>query len=110
MFENRQVLMAYTKPMVMVFQEYAQTSSKAQSATLSPCIIGPCYHIVDAVEDETLALLGKYDSSIERAFFPNNEPGAKIIEDSVSIRLGSSGRTRVRCGSRRHQQRQRHRL
>ena len=87
MFENRQVLMAYTKPMVMVFQEYAQTSSKAQSATLSPCIIGPCYHIVDAVEDETLALLGKYDSSIERAFFPNNEPGAKIIEDSVSIRL-----------------------
>ena len=80
--------MAYTRPMVMVFQEYADTSTTTPSASLPPCIIGPCYHIVDAVEDEGNALYGQYtEAGIESGFFPNNVPGALIDEKSVSFRL-----------------------
>lgn len=80
--------MAYTSPMVMVFQEYADTSTTTPSASLPPCIIGPCYHIVDAVEDEGNALYGQYtEAGIESGFFPNNAPGALIDEKSVSFRL-----------------------
>ena len=80
--------MAYTRPMVMVFQEYADTSTTTPSASLPPCIIGPCYHIVDAVEDEGNALYGQYtEAGIESGFFPNNAPGALIDEKSVSFRL-----------------------
>lgn len=80
--------MAYTRPMVMVFQEYADTSTTTPSASLPPCIIGPCYHIVDAVEDEGNSLYGHYtEAGIENGFFPNNAPGALIDEKSVSFRL-----------------------
>lgn len=80
--------MAYTRPMVMVFQEYADTSTTTPSASLPPCIIGPCYHIVDAVEDEGNSLYGTYtEAGIESGFFPNNAPGAIIDEKSVSFRL-----------------------
>ena len=80
--------MAYTRPMVMVFQEYADTSTTTPSASLPPCIIGPCYHIVDAVEDEGNSLYGTYtEAGIESGFFPNNAPGALIDEKSVSFRL-----------------------
>ena len=47
--------MAYQRPIVMVFQEYAKLSVPTQTTTLYPCIVGPCFHIIDAVEEEELA-------------------------------------------------------
>lgn len=78
----------YTRPMVMVFQEYASTSGTTSTATLPPCIVGPCYHIVDAIEDETLAYFGDYtEQGVESGFIPNNAIGALIDKDSILIRL-----------------------
>lgn len=80
--------MAYQKPLVMVYQEYASTSASAQDTTLFPCIIGPCYHIIDAVEDEARALAGFYSKTgMSNVNFPNNIPGAKIDEASVKFRF-----------------------
>lgn len=78
--------MAYIRPLVMVYQEYAQMSVSTQSATLTPCIVGPCYHIIDAVADEVLANLGAFTGSLT-ANIPSNYVGALIQEDTVSIRL-----------------------
>lgn len=80
--------MSYSRPMVMVFQEYASTSGTTASAQLPTCIVGPCYHIIDATADETLASAGMYTSGgLTDAFFPNNTAGALIEADSVKIRL-----------------------
>lgn len=80
--------MSYVRPMVLVYQEYAATSQSSVSAELPACIIGPCYNIVDCIEDEVLALVGQYSSSgMSRAAFPNNAPGALIDEKSVRFRL-----------------------
>ena len=74
--------------MVMVFQEYDSTSASTGGASLPPCIVGPCYHIIDAAEDETLALYGPYDKSgVDSGFFPNNAPGALIDKESVQLRF-----------------------
>ena len=58
--------MVYTRPMLMVFQEYADTSTTTPSASLPPCIIGPCYHIVDAVEDNDQQALDDLCSAIDK--------------------------------------------
>lgn len=80
--------MAYIQPLVMVFQEYLNTSTTTPSATLPPCIVGPCFHIVDPDEDEVLALAGRYTrEGLSRCFFPNNKPGALIQAGSVRFRL-----------------------
>jgi hypothetical protein len=80
--------MAYQKPLVMVFQEYAAQSVATQDATLTPCIIGPCYHIIDVDDDATLAYYGEYTvSGISDATIPNNEAGAEIVESSVEVTL-----------------------
>lgn len=79
----------YQRPMVMVFQEYDSTSVSTPTATLPPCIVGPCYHIIDAVEDEILALYaeGYNRKGIENGMFPNNAPGALIERESVKFRF-----------------------
>ena len=83
--------MPYQKPMVQVYQEYAATSGTSVTASLPACIIGPCYHIIDADADETLAHAGTYTTAgIENAVFPNNEPGALIDEASVVFRLANA--------------------
>lgn len=83
--------MAYQKPMVQVYQEYAATSGTSVTASLPACIIGPCYHIIDADSDETLAHAGTYTTAgIENAVFPNNQPGALIDEESVVFRLANA--------------------
>jgi len=80
--------MAYQRPLVMVFQEYAKQSVPTQTATLYPCIVGPCYHIVNAEEDEVLAFAGNYTvEGMDGVIFPNNQPGAEIQEDSISFRF-----------------------
>ena len=83
--------MAYQKPMVQVYQEYAATSGSSATASLPACIIGPCYHIIDADSDETLAHAGTYTlAGISKAVFPNNAAGALIDEDSVVFRLANA--------------------
>ena len=83
--------MAYQKPMVQVYQEYAATSGSSATASLPACIIGPCYHIIDADSDETLAHAGTYTlDGIYNKHFPNNAPGALIDEDSVVFRLANA--------------------
>ena len=73
--------------MVMVFQEYDSTSISTPGASLPPCIVGPCYHIIDTVDDETLAFAGNYTTAgMTDQSFPNNAPGALIEEDSVKFR------------------------
>jgi hypothetical protein len=80
--------MAYQRPMVMVYQEYESTSVSTPAASLPPCIVGPCYHILDPVEDETLALFGTYTKAgVDSGMFPNNAPGALIDKDSVRFRF-----------------------
>ena len=80
--------MAYIEPLVMVFQEYSTLTTSTQTASLPACVIGPCYHIIDATEDETLALFGQYTSQgITGGQFPSNEPGAVISADSVVFRF-----------------------
>ena len=78
--------MAYIRPLVMVFQEYAKMSVASETTTLNPCIVGPCYHIIDTVEDDILA----YSShmvigGLTDIEFPYNKPGAEIVEDKVEI-------------------------
>ena len=83
--------MAYQKPMVQVYQEYAATSGSSATASLPACIIGPCFHIIDADSDETLAHAGTYTlAGIAKAVFPNNAAGALIDEDSVVFRLANA--------------------
>lgn len=80
--------MAYLRPIVMVYQEYAKMSVATQTATLTPCVVGPCYHIIDAEEDEILALVGNYTTAgFTGNRFPNNAPGALIVPSSVKIRF-----------------------
>ncbi len=50
--------MAYVRPLVLVYQEYESLSTSSESTTLYPCIIGPCYHIIDADDDADLAYIG----------------------------------------------------
>lgn len=79
----------YQRPMVMVYQEYDSTSVSTPTAVLPPCIVGPCYHIIDPVEDEILALFGGGYSreGIDSGMFPNNAPGALIDRESVKFRF-----------------------
>ena len=83
--------MAYQKPMVQVYQEYAATSGSSSTASLPACIIGPCYHIIDADDDEALAYAGEYtvDGVFDKTF-PNNISGALIDEDSIVFRLANA--------------------
>ena len=83
--------MSYQRPMVMVYQEYDSQSVSTSTALLPACIVGPCYHIIDPVENETLALYGTYTSAgIDSGFFPNNAAGALIDADSIKFRFKNS--------------------
>ena len=80
--------MAYLRPIVMVYQEYAKMSVSTQTATLVPCVVGPCYHLIDAEEDEILALVGTYtEAGFTDQRFPNNAPGALIEPTSIKLRF-----------------------
>jgi len=80
--------MAYLRPLVMVFQEYTKQSVATQTASLNACVVGPCYHILDATDDEVLAYANDISvAGVPDTMFPNNYPGALIVEDSVVVRL-----------------------
>lgn len=80
--------MAYLRPLVMVFQEYAKQSVSTPTASLNACVVGPCYHIMDSTEDEVLSYAGEIGvAGVEDVMLPNNYPGAKVVEDSVNVRF-----------------------
>lgn len=80
--------MAYQRPIVMVFQEYAKLSVATQTATLAPCIVGPCYQVMDPTTDEDLAYATKYVSAgITNFVFPNLYAGAIVDAASVKLRF-----------------------
>lgn len=80
--------MAYQRPLVMVYQEYANMTGSTETTTLYPCIIGPCYHIIDAVADEELAYIGEYSTAgVPETLLPNNYPGAVVDAASVRVRI-----------------------
>lgn len=58
---------SYVKPMVMVYQEYAATSNSTITADLPACIVGPCYHVIDSVEDAAQAYAGRFEHPIMEA-------------------------------------------
>ena len=78
--------MAYVRPVVMVFQEYAKMSVPTETTTLNPCVVGPCYHIIDSVEDDEISYVGiMAEAGMQDVEFPNNRPGAVVVEDSVRV-------------------------
>ena len=83
--------MSYLRPIVLVYQEYARMSTASQDAILTPCIIGPCFHIIDPVNDFPLPYIGEYTTEgIADAAFPFNKPGAKIEESSVTVHINNA--------------------
>ncbi len=77
--------MAYLKPMVLVLQEFATLSSSTQTASLVPCIVGPCYSIIDPVTDSVLALAGSLtELGATDMDIPNVYTGAIVDEESIS--------------------------
>lgn len=82
--------MTYLRPLVQVYQEYANQSIATPTTALNPCIVGPCFHIIDNLEDATLAYAGEFtEVGVEDVAIPNNSPGAILDEDSVALRLSS---------------------
>ena len=80
--------MAYIRPLVMVFQEYAKLSISTPSSSLNPCVVGPCFHLVDPYEDEILAFAGDLDDQgMFNAYVPNNYAGAEILPETVRFRI-----------------------
>lgn len=76
--------MAYQKPLVEVYQEYANTSVSTASNILYPCIVGPCYHLVGPEINETYALVGTLSrTGMTERSIPGNYPGAEIVESSI---------------------------
>jgi len=65
--------MAYIRPIVLVYQEYANLSTPTTTADLPACIVGPCYHIIDETDNEELSFIGNYAATgVHAQSFPNN--------------------------------------
>lgn len=87
--------MAYIEPLVMVYQEYASLSTSTETATLPACIIGPCYDVVDPVEDAATAYLGTYGREGLSAYLTSLHTAGAIIDESTIQVLFSSPRAQV---------------
>lgn len=80
--------MAYIRPLVLVFQEYASQSVSTPTTSLNPCVIGPCYHLIDSEDDALLASAGSFVvGGVTGVEIPSNAPGAVIEETSVTLTL-----------------------
>ena len=80
--------MAYQKPLVEVYQEYAQTSVSTSSNVLYPCIVGPCFHLVSPEINKTSSFAGVLTSTgLAETNIPGNYPGAEIVTSSVQAVL-----------------------
>ena len=82
--------MGYQKPLVKVFQEYADLGVSPAQADLIPCIVGPAYHIIDLddSDDKELSHVGRWnDINVSEIEPPENKPGAEVKEDSIKVLL-----------------------
>jgi len=80
--------MAYQRPLVLVYQEYAKLSVATQTTSLLPCIVGPCYHVIDIDLDRELAFLGDLTADgFPQSNLPSNVPGALVAEGSITLLL-----------------------
>ncbi len=80
--------MGYQQPLVKVFQEFEEVSVATRDTELIPCIIGPCYHIIDIDEDSELSYAGVYKYlDTDNIEAPNNKTGAEVDEDSVKVKF-----------------------
>ena len=78
--------MAYLRPAVLVYQEYARLTSATQQVRLTPCIIGPAYHIINPITDDPLPFVSDYSvAGIQHAEFPFNTPGGKVDFATVEV-------------------------
>ena len=86
---------AIPQPGVTVNQEFTSTSISVATPNLMPVLVGPCYHVVDAVETDSTfnadALAGSYQSNIgSQSFsFPglSGYEGGVLDTDSVKVYL-----------------------
>jgi len=84
--------MAYVRPLVQVYQEYEAFSGTAQSTTLNPCIVGPCYQVLDESSNLPEKLLLSYFgeatvAGVDVRTVPNIVAGALLVEDTVKLRF-----------------------
>ena len=82
--------MPYLRPIVQVFQEYAKMSVSTEDATLTPCVVGPCYQLMEPAKNQDLVLssVGNYTTvGFTEKRIPNIVAGGKIVADSVYVFL-----------------------
>lgn len=84
--------MAYVRPIVMVYQEYASQSGTAQDSTLNPCIVGPCYQVMDESSNTEAEMLqahfGNYTpAGIGATEVPKLIAGAVLAPETVRVRF-----------------------
>lgn len=93
-----------TRPVVLVYQEFAKTTATAATPTLNVCVVGPAYWIQDfPVDRADIKLAAAYGTKDAPAPFllptggatavsaeaPNNKVGALVDPSSVKVFLGS---------------------
>jgi hypothetical protein len=73
----------------MVYQEYEKSSSTAESTDFIPCLIGPCYHVVDGVSCSEESYVKEYfdGASLENTVFPSLKSGILIDPDSMYVHI-----------------------
>ena len=84
--------MAYVRPIVMVYQEYASQSGTAQDSTLNPCVVGPCYQVMDESLNTEADMLQAFFSNYTPMGIPDSEvpkliAGAQLDPESVRVRF-----------------------
>lgn len=89
--------MALTRPNAVVFQEYKDFSVTPSIPDLNVLVVGPCYQILDYVDDKTDCYAGAYGSAadannpivttthVDILTPPEVEAGAILKDDSVKI-------------------------
>lgn len=83
--------MSYVRPIVQVYQEYAALTTGAQTMKLVPCIIGPCYHCLDADNDPVLTRVGTLLAAGNSGVaIPNNKYGAIVELESLNIKFAEA--------------------
>jgi hypothetical protein len=73
----------------MVYQEYEKSSSTVETTDLVPCLIGPCYHVVDGVSCSEESYVKEYfdGASLENMVFPSLKSGILIDPDSMYVHI-----------------------
>lgn len=84
--------MNYTPPKVFVYQEYAHSSVAAQQADLIPCIVGPCYYIVDGVDYTEDSYVREFTDGypFTNEFLPSIKLGTIIDPTSIIFNIGGN--------------------